>query len=347
MRRLQIVPQVCRKAMKLHTSSLVRLLACIVMPSAIAMAGETEQHKWKLSAPLLTPGPRGSFDEVAVKDPSVVFCEGMWHVFYTARSKSEYTTAYVAAKRIEDLQSAPRHKLAMIRGKSRYGCAPQVFYFEPHRKWYLLFQSRDSNYQPAFSTTTSISEPESWSEPTLLLRKDSPKKWIDFWIICDKTTAYLFYTEAHDRVIVRSTNLENFPNGWSEGSEVLRGVHEAVHVYKAIGADEFHMIYELNNEGTRSFGLATSRAIAGPWRKVTDRYATGDQLKYANESNAWTEMVSHGEILRAGCNERMEYDPKSCKWLIQGILEKDSKVTYESQPWRIGLMSTTERSSED
>jgi hypothetical protein len=332
--------------MKLHTSILVRLVACSIVSSSLAMAGDAEPHQWKLSAPLLTPGPQGSFDEVAVKDPSVVFFEGKWHVFYTARSQSEYTTGYVAAKQIEDLQSAPRHELGMIRGKSRYGCAPQVFYFEPHRKWYLLFQSRDSNYQPAFSTTASISKPESWSEPTPLLRKDSPTKWIDFWIICDTTTAYLFYTEAHDRVMVRSTNLENFPNGWSEGREVLDGVHEAVHVYKAIGRDEFHMIYELNHEGIRSFGLATSPAIAGPWRKVTDRYATGDQLVYADKTNAWTEMVSHGEILRAGYDERMEYDPKSYKWLIQGILKKDLKADYASQAWKIGLMSTTERSED-
>ena len=119
----------------------------------------------------------------------------------------------------------------------------------------------------------------------------------------------------------------------------LKNVHEAVHVYKAIGRNEFHMIYELSNDGTRSFGLASSRDIAGPWKKVTDRYATGDQLEYAGKANAWTEMVSHGEMLRAGCNEQMEYDPKSCTWLIQGILKKDSKVPYESQTWKLGLMS--------
>ena len=207
--------------MKLHTSILVWLFACSLVSPAVAMAEDIVETKWKLSAPLLTPGPKGSFDEVAVKDPSIVFFEGMWHVFYTARSKKEYTTGYVSAKQIADLQSAPRYELAMIRGKSRYGCAPQVFYYEPHRKWYLIFQSRDSNYQPAFSTTTSISKPETWSEPKPLLRKDSPKKWIDFWIICDKTTAYLFYTEAHDRVIVRSTSLTKFPHDWSEGREVL------------------------------------------------------------------------------------------------------------------------------
>jgi Glycosyl hydrolase family 62 len=310
------------------------------------MAGDVSERKWLLSAPILAPGAKGTFDEVAVKDPSIVFFEGMWHVFYTARSKTEYTTGYVSAKELADLQSAPRYELAMIRGKSRYGCAPQVFYFEPQCKWYLIFQSRDANYQPAFSTTTDISKPERWSKPKPLLRKDSRKKWIDFWIICDKKTAYLFYTEAHDRVIVRSTSLTRFPDDWSKGREILKNVHEAVHVYKTNRSNEFHMMYELNNGGTRSFGLASSHDLTGPWRKVTDRYATGDQLEYSGKTNAWTEMVSHGEVLRAGCNEQMEYDPKKCAWLIQGILTKDSKLPYESQPWKLGLMSIGEGSSE-
>ena len=38
---------------------------------------------------------------------------------------------------------------------------------------------------------------------------------------------------------------------------------------------------------------------------------------------------------------------RASKWLIQGILKKDLKADYASQAWKIGLMSTTERSSED
>lgn len=332
--------------MKLHTKILVWLFVSAIVLPTTALAGDDDANQWKVSSPLLSPGCKGSFDDVAVKDPSVVFFDGMWHVFYTARSEKEYTTGYVAAKQLGDLQSSPRYELSRIRGKSRYGCAPQIFYFEPQREWYLIFQSRDSNYQPAFSTTRSISNPESWSEAKPLLHKDGRSKWIDFWIICDKTTAYLFYTEAHEKVMVRSTTLANFPNEWSEGREVLSKVHEAVHVYKTVGGDEFHMIYELNDDGFRSFGLARSGSISGPWRKVTDRYATADHLEYGEQAEAWTEMVSHGEVLRAGYNQQMEYDPKNCAWLIQGHLKKDSKLSYELQPWKIGLMSRIVRAGE-
>jgi hypothetical protein len=299
-----------------------------------------------MGRPILLPGPQGAFDQVAVKDPSIVFYKGTWHVFYTARSQTQYTTGYVSAKELDGLWSAPRHELEMIRGKSRYGCAPQILYYEPLRKWFLIFQTLDANYQPAFSTTTTISNPESWSQPQPLIRKDTRAKWIDFWVICDRARAYLFYTQAHRGVIVRSTDLHRFPHGWSEARRVFYGVHEAVHVYKVRGENKFHMIYELNEGGVRSFGLARAEDLAGPWQKVTDRYATGNQLLDTGQANAWTEMVSHGEVLRSGYNEQLEYEPRDCRWLIQGILQKDMQGPYPSLPWKLGIMARIESDHE-
>ena len=127
---------------------------CIFLSNASTLekGRKTKNHFWKASAPVLLPGAKGSFDEVSVKDPSIVFFENAWHLFYTVRGQNEYTTAYVSAKDLETLKTAPRFELEQIRGKTRYGCAPQVFYFEPQNKWYLIFQNRDANYQPAFST---------------------------------------------------------------------------------------------------------------------------------------------------------------------------------------------------
>jgi hypothetical protein len=318
----------------------VCFLACLTLASA--HAGEPVKYRWAVGDPILGPGPQGSFDEVAVKDPSLVFFEGKWHVFYTARSRTEYTTGYVCAKELDGLQSAPRHELKMIRGRSRYGCAPQVFYYEPQGKWYLIFQNRDANYQPVYATTTTISKPESWSKPLPLLRKDARAKWIDFWVICDETRAYLFYTQAHRAVVVRSTNLEAFPKGWGAGQEVLDGVHEAVHIYRARGGPGYHMIYELNRGGIRSFGLARAENLKGSWTKVTDDYASGDQLSYTGKTALWTDMVSHGEVIRSGHDQRMEYDPRGCRWLIQGILKEDSDLAYPSLRWKLGLMKKVE-----
>jgi len=232
--------------MRILAYSIAWSLACSITVSAAAIVGDSPENKWEVSSPILSAGPEGSFDEISVKDPSVVFYKDKWHVFYTARGKGEYTTGYVSAKKLSDLKSAQRHELKMLRGKSRYGCAPQVFYYKPQGKWYLIFQNWDSNYQPVFSTTTMISKPETWSEPKPLLLKDTNAKWIDFWVICTTEKAYLFYTEDHNSVILRSTSLKDFPNGWSKGKMVFKDVHEAVHIYKVKGRTEYHMIYELN-----------------------------------------------------------------------------------------------------
>ena len=59
--------------------------------------------------------------------------------------------------------------------------------------------------------------------------------------------------------------------------------------------------------------------------KVTDRYTTREQLRYLGGKETWTEMVSHGEAIRTGYDQEMDYDPKGSRWLIQGTLKKDLK----------------------
>jgi len=312
------------------------ILICVLLPGSNLQ--QTKKFNWEIGGYIFTPGPNGTFDEIAVKDPSVVFFENRWHIFYTARSENEYTTGYISAKDLKSLNAAPRYELQQIRGETRYGCAPQVFYFEPQQKWYLIFQNRDANYQAAFSTTAHISEPDSWSSAQNLIIKDTPKKWIDFWVIADKEKVYLFYTEAHNGVMVRSTTFHDFPGGWGKSKKVFDNVHEAVHIYKAIGKQEFHMMYELNNNGVRSFGQAKANHLEGSWIKVTDKYATGDQLGWKDGCIPWTEMISHGEVIRSGYNQFMEYEPTNCRWLIQGLMKKELNVRYELLPWKLGVI---------
>lgn len=314
------------------------VLIALISLSSIGTSQSSGQNRWNVTDPILLHGAQGTFSEIAVKDPSIVYYESMWHLFFTARSKEEYTTGYVSAKNLSGLQSADRHELKMVRGNKRYGCAPQVFYLEPQGIWCLIYQTQDSNYQPAFSTTPTLSNPDSWSKALPLVQKDRQSKWIDFWVICDDIRCYLFYTQGHDQVMVRSTSITDFPSGWSEDREVLKGVHEAVHVYKVKDHDAYHMIYELNNDGIRSFGLAVATHLEGPWVKVRDDYAKGADLIYTAGSDKWTEMVSHGEVIRSGHNQKMEYKPEGCKWIIQGILEEEVKEPYKLLPWKLGII---------
>ncbi len=301
----------------------------------LAFATAAEPGAWTVGPPLFEPGPPGSFDETAVKDPSIVFAEGQWRLFYTARGNDRYTLGYAAAPSLPELAKARRYQLSQT-----YAAAPQVFYFRPQKKWYLIYQTTDRNYQPVYSTTATIDRPESWSPPRPIVDHTEKEKWIDFWVICDAGKAYLFFTRAHKEVVVMTTAIGDFPAGFRDPHVVLSPLIEATHVYRVQGATEqYEMLYELADGPLRKFGLATASSLAGPWRKESTEYAAGKQLTSAPGTGHWTDEVSHGELLRSGYDERLEVPAHPVRLLIQGMRAERHKGDYPSLPWRLGLIT--------
>ena len=295
---------------------------------------------WVAGPPVFTPGPEGAFDAVAVKDPSIVRHDGKWHLFYTARGQDGYSLGYAAAPALEALDKAPRHCLEQLRGKTNgYAAAPQVFYFAPDEHWYLVYQTRDSNYQPVYARTPDITEPGSWSRPRNLGEKKDLEKWIDFWVICDEQCAWLFYTRGHRAVYAMECPLTEFPHGFANPREVFAPVHEAVHIYRNTADGRYHMLYETRiRKDIRRFGLAVAKSLGGPWRDVTRDYATGAMLRFPEGVSRWTGEVSHGEMLRVGYDHRLEYDVRESRFLIQGMREEAHTGEYSELTWRLGVI---------
>ena len=156
---------------------MLALLSCIqaFLTQVDDKVGTSAFSRWRVDPPLLHPGPPGAFDEAAVKDPTIIHDGERWHLFYTARGGGSWRIGYVCADTLERLSAAPRTLLSMARGeKDTYAAAPQVFLFAPQSKWYLIYQTRDAEYQPVYSTTASIEDANSWSEPTPLVEKSGP-----------------------------------------------------------------------------------------------------------------------------------------------------------------------------
>lgn len=303
--------------------------------------------RWIVGPVVLGPGPEGSFDSVAVKDPSLVYHDGLWHLFYTARDVANYTLGYVNAESLETLGRAKRQPLRQLRSeKSPYAAAPQVFFFRPHQKWYLVFQTTDANYQPVYSTASDINQPESWTPPAPLLPKTDDAKWIDSWIICDQKKAYLFFTRNQRDVVVMSTSLADFPKGFGDAKTVLSPVHEAVHVYALPGTKpSYIMLFEQQEGDLRHFGLARADALDGPWTVTNPRFAAPEQLDYGKGKSGepdslrhWTDEVSHGELLRAGYDERLLIPTDIWQFLIQGMPRKQHQGPYPLLPWSLGII---------
>jgi hypothetical protein len=85
---------------------------------------------WKIDARCFTEGAPDTFDDLSVKDPSVVYFDGKYHLFYTARNKtvSGWQMGYVSASQISQLNTSTRSYMSALNGGS-YFCAPEVFWF--------------------------------------------------------------------------------------------------------------------------------------------------------------------------------------------------------------------------
>jgi hypothetical protein len=89
------------------------------------------QFSWKASAPLVTPSSTADDPAISIKDPTIVHDQSRWHIFATVRLASgKVDIEYLNFTDWKDADRAPRHRLNL---HDHYYCAPQVFYFRPHK----------------------------------------------------------------------------------------------------------------------------------------------------------------------------------------------------------------------
>lgn len=319
--------------------------ATIPTPDAsAALAGG--RFAWQATGPLLDVGPgREAADpHVSIKDPTFVFHEGRWHLFATLRMKSgKVDIQYLNFPDWSKAARAPRHLLAM---HDQYYCAPQVFYFTPHRQWYLVYQlaekTRTPPFGPCFSTTTNLADPTSWTKPQpMVTNAPANPKWLDFWVICDDAKAHLFYTSLDGNMWRRETRKADFPFGWSEQQLALRAdLFEASHTYKLKGRDQYLTLVEAQGGGRRYYKAYLADRLEGPWQGLADTVAKPFAAHgNVRQETGWTTSISHGELVRAGVDERMEVDPANLQFVFQGASDQEYRGQgYGGIPWRLGML---------
>ncbi|MEI7731674.1 MAG: non-reducing end alpha-L-arabinofuranosidase family hydrolase [Verrucomicrobiota bacterium] len=336
--------------------SLVRWLLVLLLGGAgvEARAGSVDESnplangrfRWQASDPLIDVGPGRQADDpqVSIKDPTVLFHEGRWHVFATVRMKSgKVDMQYLNFADWSQANQAERHALNL---HDQYHCAPHVFYFTPQRKWYLVYQLADKTrtppFGPCFSTTDTLTDPRSWSRQQAMVTNAPAKpKWLDFWVICDATKAHLFYTSLDGRMWRRETRKADFPFGWSEPQLALQGdIFEASHTYKLKGLNQYLTVVEAQGGGGRYYKAYLADRLEGPWKGIADSWAK----PFASRNNVtqttpWTASISHGELIRTGVDETMEVDPANLRFVFQGVSDEGYKGKgYGGIPWRLGIL---------
>ena len=303
---------------------------------------------WEYSAPLIAPEKRSTLRSVAQKDPTVVYHEGKWHVFMTIKTPGLSATEYCCFEKWSDADKARRTVLKI--SDSKYYCAPQVFWFAPHRKWYLIYQMGVRGARKmwvAYSTTTDIADPSSWTRAAPILDGGAgdPRKegGLDYWIICDQRRAYLFLTSLNGKLWRLWTDLKDFPKGFGHCEVALRAkIFEASHTYRLKGMDKYLTIIEEN--GRRYYKAYLADRLDGPWRPLADTaakpFAGWKNIRPARGVKPWTDNVSHGELIRDGVDQTLTLDPANLRFVFQGMLDKDKGgKNYGQFSWRIGLLT--------
>ena len=117
---------------------------------------------WSSTGAILAPASDGTHDLVSIKDPSVVYYDDKWHVFVsTVDANGSYSMAYLTFPDWDHTADATFSSLDQTPALRGYHAAPQIFFFAPQSKWYLVFQSGP----PQCSTNDDIENPAGWTAP--------------------------------------------------------------------------------------------------------------------------------------------------------------------------------------
>ena len=342
----------------MHKRSICLFFTFLVISHGLSLLAAEPQWlndgklSWVSYAPIFAPVERPDDPCYSVKDPSIVFFEGRYHIFATIRSeKRTHQIEYISFTDWKNTDEAKRCVLTMHSG---FFCAPQIFYFTPHKKWYLICQASDpgwkekygSEYGAAFSTTETIADPDSWSSLTPLgAEKVGDNAGLDFWIICDSKKAYLFFTTLDGKMWREETPLNEFPHGWSKPKLAIEGdIFEASHTYKIKGKDSYLTIVEAQNgPGWRYYKAYTAEKLDGNWKPLADskekNFASMNNVRFKDQR--WSDSISHVELIRAGIDETMEIDPSHLRLIYQGVTDSDLEgKVYGQIPWKLGVLES-------
>jgi endo-1,4-beta-xylanase len=328
----------------------VALSARTPTPTAGSGGGRlSTSFQWRSGTPVISPRVDAS-GVTGLRDASVVYSGGRWHVFVTTVGSTGYGLGYLSFSRWSDANSATLHNLASSAIGPGFRAAPQVFYFAPQKLWYLVYQSGNSSY----STNPDLSNPNGWSAPKdfyagvpALIQKNlaggSGGYWVDSWVICDETNCYLFSSDNRGHLFRSQTAKATFPNGMNQPVIAAQDSGQgttfaASRVYQVVGTGQYLLLSQaFGPDGHGYLRSWRSTSIAGTWTSLADTPATpfAGAANIAFPASPWTSDIVRGELIRAGVDQSLAVNPCQLRLLYLGL---DHRF-QDNRTFQIGLLT--------
>ncbi len=337
--------------MKIFKAVLPSLIILVLGANVSALYAQTipTSFSWTSTGPLISPKNDSTHNMIAVKDPSTVYYNGQYIVYASSvNSAGNYGMEYLHFTDWSQTGAAtPYFMDSNPNIGSGYHTAPQVFYFAPQKKWYLIFQSG----QPQYSTNSDPTQPQNWTTPTNFFasQPSSVSNWIDFWIISDSSNVYLFFCGDNGNFYRSSTSLANFPNGFNTPvivySDSEFNLFEADNVYTVEQTGTYLADIEcIGSDGHRFFRALTATTLGGTWTSLGNTaslntpFLGAHNVTFQSGVSSWTSDFSSGGAVIDGYDSTDSINLNNLTFLYQGDVPNSD--SYNLIPWQLALVTS-------
>jgi endo-1,4-beta-xylanase len=244
----------------------------------------------------------------------------------------------------DDLDASPMTPVSENPNLTGYKAAPQLLYFAPQRLWYLVYQTQD----PAYSTSTDPSDVGSWSAMTRFMTvptfiTDNGDIGIDYWVICDDTDCYMFFSADNGALYRAKTAKTDFPHGFEGTTKIVMqddtyDLYDACNVYKMAGTNQYLLLVSAIGSVDRYFRAWTADRLDGNWIPLADTESDSfASVNNVNNTDWLIDGINHGEMLRHNPDETMTIDTRNMRYLFQGCTQLGDD--YNENVYSLGLLT--------